>query len=310
MENEAALQHCFQTMIADGYDIAMMLNGYRSREDGTVDPRESVLDPTRDAFIKACNEIGICGVVAATLPEHMPHGQREYLTARGIVPLLGLDEAMTAVDATIRWCERARGAAGQDLGLPHHPDQPASDTLLNEAEGKAAIGELGLQVPVSRIASGVDAAAEAAEKIGYPVVLKSLEPVLAHKKKSGGVALSLGSADNVRAAMDDMTARLARDGHRLVSVLVERMVTDARRELFLGVKHVPRFGHALVLGFGGVAVERVGLADTILLPACDRDLEDFIKTPMPRVIFRRGVGTRFSPLPGLLLATRSRTGIG
>ena len=278
MENEPALQRCFHTMIADGYDIAMMLLGYRSREDGTFDPQESALNPARDAFIKACHDVGVCGVVAAPLPEHMPWAQREYLIARGIVPLQGLDEAMAAVDAAIRWCERAEGARGQDLGLPRDPGLPVSGTLLNEMQGKAALGELGLQVPQSLVASDADTAAEAAAAIGFPVVLKALEPVLAHKMKAGGVALSLGSGEQVSAAMDAMSARLARQGHGLERVLVEKMVPDARRELVLGVKHVPRFGHALILGLGGVAVEDLGLVDTILLPASDADLEAFVET--------------------------------
>ena len=276
MENEPALQRCFQTMIADGYDIAMLLNGYRSREDGSVDPRENVLNPTRDAFVKACDEVGVCGVVAATMPEHMPYAQREHLIAKGIAPLLGLDEAMTAVDAAIRWCERAKAAEGQDLALPHDPGLPVSGTLLDEAKGKAAIGELGLQVPASCVASDAEAAAEAAAKIGFPVVLKVLEPVLAHKMKAGGVVLSLRSPEQVRAAMDEMAARLARDGHSLKRVLVERMVSDPRRELILGVKYVPRFGHAMLLGLGGLAVEDLGLADAILLPASDADLKEFV----------------------------------
>lgn len=276
MENEPALQRCFQTMIADGYDIAMILNGYRSREDGTVDPRESVLNPTRNAFIKACSEVGICGVTAATLPEHMPHAQREHLIARGIAPLLGLDEAMTAVDAAIRWCERARGAAGRNLGLPLDPGIPDTGRLLNEAEGKTALSELGLRVPVFRIASDADGAADAAAKIGFPVVLKALEPVLAHRMKTGGVALSLGSAEQVRVAMGEMTARLAQGGRGLERVLVEGMVRDVLSELILGVNYEPRFGHALLLGLGGVAVEDLGLADSVLLPISDADLAEFV----------------------------------
>ena len=278
MENEPALQRCFRTMIADGYDVAMMLLGCRSREDGTLDPQESALNPARDAFITACHDVGVCGVVAAPLPEHMPWAQREHLIARGIVPLQGLDEAMAAVDATIRWCERAEGAKGQDLGLPRDPGLPVSGTLLNEMEGKAALGELGLQVPQSSIASDADTAAEAAAAMGFPVAVKALDPVLAHKMKAGGVALSLGSGEQVRAAMDAMTARLARHGHRLERVLVEKMVPDARSELVIGVKYVPRFGHALVLGLGGVAVEDLGLAETILLPASDADLEAFVES--------------------------------
>ncbi len=276
MENEPALRHCFQTMIADGYDIAMILNGYRSLEDCSVDPRESVLNPTRDAFIKACDETGICGIVTATLPEHLPYAQREHLVERGIAPLLGLSEAMTAVDATIRWCEWTEIAAGKDLGLPRDPGLPNSGRFLNEAEGKATIAELGLQVPEARIASDADSAAKAAARIGFPVVLKVLEPVFAHKMKAGGVALSLGTAEQVRAAMSTMSKRLAADGHIVERVLLERMVRDTRSELILGVKYVPRFGHALVLGHGGTAVEDLGLADTILLPSSDTDIEAFV----------------------------------
>ena len=278
MENEPALQRCFQTMMADGYDIAMILNGYRSRQDGTIDPRESVLNPTRDAFIKACREVGICGVVTATLPEHMPYPQREHLIANGIVPLQGLNDAMAAVGTTIGWCERFKSAAGQELGLPPDPGLPASGSLLNEAEGKSAMGNHGLDVPESRIATTPDAAADAALEIGFPVVLKVLEPVLAHKMKAGGVALSLGTASQVRTAMEEMAERLEQGGHMLKRVLVEKMVTEGQMELILGVKYEPRFGHALVLGLGGTAIEDIGLANSILLPCSDADLAEFVRT--------------------------------
>ena len=48
--------------------------------------------------------------------------------------------------------------------------------------------------------------------------------------------------------------------------LLERFVGDAVAELIVGVTHDPSFGHALVLGSGGIAVELLDEVCTMLLP--------------------------------------------
>jgi acyl-CoA synthetase (NDP forming) len=276
MENEAALENCFRTMIADGYDVAVILNGYRSRPDGTVDARENVLTPTREAFVKACKAVGISGVVASVMPEHMPFVQREYLIEHGIAPLMGLDEAMVAVDGAMRRAEQRAMLQAGEFGLPPVRENPRPGRLVDEASGKAALAALGLALPDARVARDTNAAVAAAEAIGFPVVVKVLEPVIAHKAKAGGVALNLTSTAAVTAAMAAMQSRLADDGHILRQVLVEKMVTDARHELIIGVTATPGFGQVMVLGRGGVDAELNGFADKILLPVSDSALASFI----------------------------------
>ena len=53
-----------------------------------------------------------------------------------------------------------------------------------------------------------EAAALAATELGYPVVLKTDDPAIAHKSDVGGVVLGLADEAAVRAAYDELAARL------------------------------------------------------------------------------------------------------
>jgi acyl-CoA synthetase (NDP forming) len=92
------------------------------------------------------------------------------------------------------------------------------------------------------------AALDAAARIGYPVVLKTDEPGIAHKSDVGGVRLGLGGPDAVAAAYDDLSARL---GPR---VLVCQTAPPGP-ELALGITRDPALGPLLVIGAGGIFVE-------------------------------------------------------
>ena len=46
----------------------------------------------------------------------------------------------------------------------------------------------------------------AAERIGYPVVLKAVSQTLTHKSDAGAVALNLATPEQLRAAYERMTA--------------------------------------------------------------------------------------------------------
>ena len=98
----------------------------------------------------------------------------------------------------------------------------------------------------------------AAERVGYPVVLKIDSPQIAHKTDVGGVRVGCGDAAAVRAAFKDMLDEVRRraPAARLEGVLVQRMIAGGR-EMILGVKTDPLFGPAVVCGFGGVFVEQL-----------------------------------------------------
>ena len=261
-DNPSKLEHCFRTMVDDGYDVAMMMQGTRTHPDGRVEPPGN----TPGCWIAANRGSGRTVVQCATMPEHMPESLRGMLIEHGIAPLQGLHEAMKAVDGAVRWGEaHAMLEDAASLHLPSVPALPGRGRLWSEAASKRALSAFGLVVPDYRL-SVPGEAAEAAEGIGFPVALKAAVPVIAHKAKAGAVALSLGSRGAVAAAAADMAERFARAGRPLRQVLVEAMVAGPRCELIAGVAFDRRFGHALLFGRGGGEVERMGDITLALLP--------------------------------------------
>lgn len=85
-----------------------------------------------------------------------------------------------------------------------------------------------------------------AEKVGYPVVAKVVGPV--HKSDVGGVALNIRTAEHLALEFDRM---MKIEG--ATSIMVQKMLKG--RELFIGAKYEPRFGHIVLCGLGGIFVE-------------------------------------------------------
>jgi hypothetical protein len=150
--------------------------------------------------------------------------------------------------------------------------------MLSEVEGKKLLASFGLAVPENRVVAPVDAIA-AAEALGFPVVLKVAEPLIAHKTEAGAVAINLKSPADLEAALARMEKSVATylKGGRIEKVLVERMVGDVAAELIVGIQRDPQFGLALVVGAGGILVELVEDAAMLLLPTSAEEVEAAIR---------------------------------
>jgi acyl-CoA synthetase (NDP forming) len=128
--------------------------------------------------------------------------------------------------------------------------------VVPEYKAKDLLRPLGIAFPDSEFAATPDEAAAAAEKIGYPVVLKAQAAALGHKSDAGGVILNIRSEDDLRRAFDaiygnvvDYDASIRLDG-----VLVEKM-GKMGIEMIVGAKHDPEWGPVVLAGFGGVTAE-------------------------------------------------------
>jgi acetyl-CoA synthetase len=93
--------------------------------------------------------------------------------------------------------------------------------------------------------------------LGYPVVVKALG--VAHKTEVGGVRLDLGSADEVSAAVMEMSGLSE-------SYLIEKMVDSVVAELIVGVARDEQFGPYLLIGGGGIMVELMKDSASLLMP--------------------------------------------
>ncbi|MFN2425476.1 MAG: acetate--CoA ligase family protein, partial [Candidatus Binatia bacterium] len=120
-----------------------------------------------------------------------------------------------------------------------------------------------------------EAAAAAAERLGYPLVAKVTNPPILHKSDVGAVVLHLNSADDVRQAVAAMTSRLAARGQVIERVLLQREVAGGI-ETLVGVTVDPVFGPLVVVGMGGVLVELLKDVAFHLVPVSDVDAEEML----------------------------------
>ncbi len=272
--DRTALETCFTTAIDENVDAAMLVIDFAAPEPESHKACRRAID----ALIAASHACGKPGMVASTLPELFPEAAREHAIAAGVAPLQGLHAAIDAFAAAAKLGRRraaieAAGGAGAVM-LRALPTLGEATRMLPEAEAKAALAACGLKSPQARLA-GAGEAPSAAVALGFPVVVKLAEPVLAHKTEAGAVRLGLGDPAAVAAAVEAIADSLARyrPGARAERFLVERQVSGVVAELIVGVKRDPQFGLVLVVGAGGILVEMMEDAATLLLPVGRAEIE-------------------------------------
>jgi acetyltransferase len=127
---------------------------------------------------------------------------------------------------------------------------------LSEAESKQLLAAWGVRSARERLVGSTEAAVEAAEHLGYPVVLKVDSPDIPHKTEAGVVRLNLGDAAQVRTAYAEIlaSAKAYAPQAAITGVSVQEMVREGV-EVIVGVSCDPQLGPVLLFGSGGVMVE-------------------------------------------------------
>jgi len=200
-------------------------------------------------------------VIYAGLDEGAPIGNAGIaaLRALGVPCFPSSERALRAIARLVRAGDGVArdGASGieQDGGRAIL-NLPATSGVVPEHYAKALLAPHGFPFPQSVLAKDPDAACDAADALGYPVVLKAQSPALSHKSDAGGVALNLGDRAAVAQAWHRMIDAVGRHlpGIALDGVLVEAM--SARGvEMIVGARSDPDWGPVILAGFGGVQAE-------------------------------------------------------
>ncbi|QNA86806.1 acetate--CoA ligase family protein [Sphingomonas sp. So64.6b] len=142
---------------------------------------------------------------------------------------------------------------------------PGVGSTVPEYRSKELLGARGIAFPPFALVKTADEAVQAAERLGYPVVLKAQAAALPHKSDAGGVIVGLTDAAGVTRGWTQLTANIAaaRPDLTLDGVLVEAMA-ERGIELIVGARNDPDWGPVILVGFGGVTAEL--LHDVRLLP--------------------------------------------
>ncbi len=125
-------------------------------------------------------------------------------------------------------------------------------------------------VPVCKgvIVKDVEEALKFGKKIGYPVVLKILSKSALHKTEIKGVRIASDEAGSRKEF--EILVKIANSRKLpLEGILVQEEIHG--REILIGLKKDPTFGHVLVFGLGGVFVE---VLKDVSFRVCPINLED------------------------------------
>ncbi|MBC8485455.1 MAG: acetate--CoA ligase family protein [Bacteroidetes bacterium] len=114
----------------------------------------------------------------------------------------------------------------------------------------------------------IDEARQAADKLGYPVVMKVIGPL--HKSDVGGVVLNIEDRETVEKEFERMIK--IKD---VTAILVQPMLSGI--ELFTGAKFEPKFGHIVLCGMGGIFIEVFKDVQSALAPAGTEEAKLMIK---------------------------------
>ena len=149
----------------------------------------------------------------------------------------------------------------------------ANETVLTEFESKELLKEIGISIPNQELASTKEETIIAANKIGFPVVLKLIAEDIIHKSDTGAVKLNIKNKDETIAAYDDLM-KIPSQSNKMISV--QKMAEEPITELIIGMMTDAQFGPALMFGIGGILVELLEDVSFRIAPITEYDAREQI----------------------------------
>ncbi|MFX1256701.1 MAG: acetate--CoA ligase family protein [Promethearchaeota archaeon] len=149
----------------------------------------------------------------------------------------------------------------------------SNQLVLTEFESKELLQEIGIIVPSQSLTLTKEETISAAEKIGFPVVLKLMAEDIVHKSDTGAVKLNVRSKEEVEHAFDELM-EIPSQTEKKISV--QKMAKEPITELIIGMTTDAQFGPALMFGIGGILVELLEDVSFRIAPITEYDAKEMI----------------------------------
>jgi acyl-CoA synthetase (NDP forming) len=205
-------------------------------------------------------------------------GNRAALEAAGIAYFDDFDRAARAVALYGAWRKGPIVDMAPAASTVRWPELPSGKGALSEIAGKQALAAFGVPVVQDVVVQSVSEACAAADRLGYPLVLKLVSPDVPHKTEHGVIRLGLANAEAVAASFEHvMTRARAIPGARIDGITLEPMLAGGV-ELLVGVTRDPVFGWMLTVGLGGIWTELMQDVAHHLLPVNEAGARDMLRS--------------------------------
>ena len=132
----------------------------------------------------------------------------------------------------------------------------AAGRNLLEPEAYKLLGDYGINTIPNYLVKTIEEGLEAANKLGYPVVLKIVSTDILHKSDAAAVKVNIKDMEGLRAAYKEILVNVRRykSDARIEGILVCKMAKP-NVEAIIGGKRDDQFGPIVMFGLGGIFVE-------------------------------------------------------
>jgi acyl-CoA synthetase (NDP forming)/GNAT superfamily N-acetyltransferase len=246
----------------------------------------------------ACLVALVGGVEPTRTLQPPDHGAQDDDGAAGARPAAALpvyttpEDAVRSLAAVVRhaaWRRRDPGARVAPAGTDARAARALVESLLagrtqddpplrlEQEEVSALLACYGVQLwPVVTVRSA-DEAVRAADRVGWPVVVKATERHLRHPGL-GGVRLDVADARELRAHVDAMLAGPAGSGGGVAPALLVQAMAPSGISVLVRTLEDPLFGPLVSFGLAGDTTVLLGDVSHRIPPLTDVDVVDLVRT--------------------------------
>ena len=187
----------------------------------------------------------------------------QYLEDNGIPFILGDMNPIRSLGKLVDYAEAQRKFQAEEKQLETTKVEvenishllPANKTL-SESQSSEILSKYGIRTAQRSTVQTEDDAVQAANKMGYPVVMKIDSPDIPHKTEVNGIRLNVQNGQEVRQAFQEIyqSAKEHCPTADLHGISIQEMLPQGV-EVIIGVTTDPTFGPVIMFGLGGVFVE-------------------------------------------------------
>ena len=278
-EFSAALRAAFDDPAVDSVLTAFVPPVYTDDEILAAAVRDAAATTEKPC---AATFLGMRGVTEALAVESMPGDRRR------VVPAYGLPEdAVRALAAATRYGEWRRRQQGEPVTPVGIDDEAAAAIIagvledapegrdLRPEERHALLAAYGIDLWRAETVHSEDEAVAAAEACGYPVILKTISPVMRHQVGLGGVRPDLVTAEAVRQAYRSLTERL---GSFAGDHFAIQRMSPPGVSCVLRSAEDPFFGPVVSFSVAGPPTDLLGDIGHRIPPLTDVDVADLVNS--------------------------------
>jgi len=216
------------------------------------------------------------------------------------VPLYSTpEEAVAALADVVQYAAWRRRDQGERLDPPDCDHEAAADMVeailaehpdgieLDPRRSAELLRLYGIEVWPALAVTSPEDALEAAERLGWPVALKTTAPHLRHRVDLGGVRLGIDDASELAQDVVEMTAQLTPLGG---GDLVLQRMAPAGVACVVRTVEDPQYGPVVSFGLGGDASDLLGDLSHRVAPLTDVDVADLVRSvrAAPKLFGHRG----------------------